>query len=163
MCNYDCLNCTFKDCVNISNTLSREEREFSNALDSKNRQYRSNKTHTRHKYYLNHKLLHPNSEKEVKARYYKKHKLKIREKQKGYYAKNRESILNQKKTYYQEHREEILSKYRQSYIPRPRKLKDTLEAEKRRIAGREYYARNKKDILRKKKERYKERKEQLKK
>ena len=61
-------------------------------------------------------------------------------------------ILSQKRSYYEEHREEILKSRKENYVPHPKQVIDTPEAQRKRERERERYLRNREEINRKRRE-----------
>ena len=173
ICNMDCLNCVFSDCINDSDVLSSFEREVArntdrNILDSRGLTYDSQthkrqignvepslykKAQRRH-YHKKYYLADPEKHKRLARLSYARNKEKRLASSHSYYKTHKEEILSSKKTYYQEHREEILEKRKKAYVPREKKpLIDTPEAELKRQRARESYRRNKEEINRRRRER----------
>lgn len=176
VCNMDCRNCIYDDCINDSEVLSLAERKMSKDIDtdiivSRGLIYcstlhkRQNKDvdpvlyrqaqnrHFHQKYY------------KVNSEYYKKkgrenylkHREDRLEQSHKYYQDHKEEILANKKSYYLDNRENILAKRKEKYIPKDKKpLIDTLEAEIKRQREKERYQKNKEEINRKRRERRKQ-------
>lgn len=156
-CNFNCLACKSKDCTNRSDLITQKERDFSNHLDEENLLDNSVERQIRHKYYMNNKEKHLESNNEKARKRYLNNRNHIRTQQRKYYYKNREDILNQKRRYYLDNREEILEKRKQSYTPKPKRpLKEGEKAEEKRKKELERYYRNREEINKRRREKRKE-------
>lgn len=170
ICDMDCLNCSFSDCINDSDLLSIQERKSSNDLDKEILNSRLSvyvPTNGARPY----KLLPFDFKKSQQIHYHRKQYYKDIEKSREqgrqsyyrnrynrqahnreYYSNNREVILSQKRSYYEEHREEILKSRKENYVPHPKQVIDTPEAQRKRERERERYLRNREEINRKRRE-----------
>ena len=141
VCNSDCLNCLFDECINDSDELSLSERKLSSDIDKEIMSSRvgaiyDSQHHKRQlkdvdeieyikarSKYFKKKYYYQDVEKSRRLgrENYHKNKEKRNAHNKEYYKEHREELLNQKKSYYKEHREEILEKRKASYVPKGKK------------------------------------------
>ena len=171
VCNMDCLNCKYDDCINDCD-MTLSEREFSDAFNKDIQNERDLKVevgigmqryvHNRpdreayikarnREYYMTKKLKH--DMKAISREKYLRHREEKIEYQKSYYRKNKDEILAIQKSKYDENKEEINRKRREQYaISHPRKPKQT--DEERREKQREYREKNREELNRKKREAY---------
>lgn len=180
VCDMNCLECKFSDCINGDGLPTPEERKLQNSIDrrvviSRGLVYdptqlkrcvpekdlvehiKAMNRYFHHKYYWR----DPESARERGRVSYLKHREKRIAHNKVYYEEHREEILNQKKGYYAVHREEILKSRKESYTPHPREVIDTPQAQAKRERERERYQKNKEEINRKRREKRKRGKESV--
>lgn len=131
-CNLDCFNCTYKDCINSS--LSLSDYSFSRNLDNDIKRdntlkdlgvgSRKNRKPYTDKYYRTHKKEqlkrckeyrdnNPEKRKETTKAYREKNRDLINEKARKSYYDNLEEQRMKKRLYYQQHKEEINRKRRE--------------------------------------------------
>lgn len=87
MCNMDCLNCKYAECINNSGATPQEIRDI-NISSKECKEYRTTKKH-----------------REYMQRYREEHKEELKEYMREY-AKGNEVIKHYNKTYYQAHKDE---------------------------------------------------------
>lgn len=98
MCNKDCFNCPYDDCINDEiNERDYEELAEAEKIAGIEKPKKKKKSYS----------------KEKKLQYYYEHRDHIREYKKQYYLKNRERFIEYRRNYYQDHHEEILKKQRE--------------------------------------------------
>lgn len=179
ICDMDCLNCKFSDCINDSDVLSSFERSVSkdtneSILNSRGISYDSTR-HKRQNKDIDPVLYRKAQNKHFHKKYYnanpehfrakgrenyRKHREARLAHSRQYNAEHKEEISANKRTYYQEHREEILAKRKANYVPKgKRPVIDTPEAEAKRQREKERYERNKEEINRRRRERRKQKNE----
>lgn len=91
ICNYDCFNCIYDDCINDS--LSYNDYKQSKALDKESKQVTG----------------------KVAETYYERNKERIRMQRKQYYKKNKEKVLQYHKEYMQKVKKENPFYYKEYY------------------------------------------------
>ena len=179
ICDMNCLECKFSECINDSDVLSSFERSLSKDIDASILNSTSltynQRTHKRHNkevdtieyrkaqnkhFHAKYYSLKPKYYRKKGRENYRKHRGARLESMRKYAEEHKEEISANKKTYYQEHREEILAKRKANYTPKEKKpLIDSLEAEAKRQRERERYHKNKEEINRKRRERRKQKRE----
>ena len=145
VCNMDCFNCKFSDCIN-DDFSSLEERKQSNNIDIQNRQDGSIPRST--KYYRE----HPERCRAYQLKSINKHRDKVYERNRKYQQEHREEVLAQKRAYYKNNRERILAYQKSKYEPHPRTVIDTPQAESKRQSSKASYYRNREEINRRRRE-----------
>ena len=179
VCDMNCLECKFSECINDSDVLSQFERSVSRETDSsilvsrgltynqtthkrQNKEvdpvlYKQAQNRYFHKKYYN---ANPEHFRAKGRENYRKHREARIETMRKYNEEHREEILANKKTYYLANREEILASRKEKYVPKgKRPVIDTPEAEAKRQREKERYQKNKEEINRRRRERRKQNRE----
>ena len=112
ICNYDCFNCVYDDCINDS--LTYNDYKQSKALDKESKQVAG----------------------KVAETYYERNKERIRMQCKQYYQKNRGKVLQHNKEYYKKNKEKVLQYHKEYY----KKNKDRIIQERKLLAQKEVEA-----------------------
>lgn len=162
ICDMDCLNCSFSDCINDSDLLSTQERKSSNDLDKEI-------LNSRLSVYIPmngarpYKLLPFDFKKSQQRHYHRKQYYKdvekSREQGRQSYYRNRDIRQAHNRQYYAENREVILKSRKENYVPHPKQVIDTPEAQRKRERERERYLRSREEINRKRREKRRKKRE----
>lgn len=122
MCNRDCFNCPYEDCIEEGMTyqeiLDIEGRDRGQAATRTEKQTRKNERSKA--YYVTHKeqyhenyLKHRDERMAYYYDYYEKNKEVVKARKKRYYEKNKEKVSAWKKKYYEKNKETILAKMKE--------------------------------------------------
>lgn len=176
ICDMNCLECIYDDCINESEEVLNFERKFSTYLDNQVLVSRGmSYTPTSHKRQI--KEVDEKLYKQAQRRYfhkkyyeqdpekyrrlgrenYAKHKEARLENSHKYYLEHKEEISASKRAYYLEHREQILADRKSKYVPHPKQVINTPQAELKRQRERERYLAHKEEINAKRRQKRKER------
>lgn len=118
VCNRDCFNCIYEDC--IDDRVTPEEYQRSAAVDRQHALAKDDQKQKARDYYLQ------NREKKLAAAkvYYQSHKKEAKAYLRKYRANNRELTNARQRAWYAKHREEILARQREQRLKKRREAQN---------------------------------------
>lgn len=171
VCNMDCFNCQFSDCVNDGDCSLSERKETADrdkrVEKSRGYEYYPGTANLRQipeidrkaylkaqRAYFHRKSYYADVEKSRQRgrENYAKHREARQVTMRAYASTHKEEISQNKRAYYLEHREEILQKRKDQYVPHPKEVIDTPEAQAKREREKARYEANKEEINRRRRE-----------